>query len=122
MSIRAHLVPNSGLRDEIGQPNELDLRRIRRALLARSRYRYVSPDVLPVLLGYRIVSPCCSRRIDAGGEVIDIALLRFWPGQRRWSLHYKDHGADEWLHYADYGRLHELLEQLNEDENRVFWQ
>jgi len=51
-------------------PNELDRRRIERALGSRKRYRYVSPIVRGVTGGYLVESPCCSRNIDAEGGVI----------------------------------------------------
>lgn len=103
-------------------PNEVDLRRIARALEQRARYRYVSPSVEPVAGGYRVVSPCCSRNIDADGGIIDIARLEFDEASGSWGLFHKDHQHDSWQLYANAGRLGELLTQLNEDPARVFWQ
>lgn len=40
-------------------PNDVDRKRIERAIKTRKRYRYVSPSVLAVSGGYRIESPCC---------------------------------------------------------------
>lgn len=48
----------------IAHPNELDRKRIERALISRKHYRYVLPSVTPVKAGYLIESPCCSRNID----------------------------------------------------------
>ena len=47
-------------------PNDLDRKRIERALKVRKRYRYVTPNVTTTVGGYRIESPCCSRNIDHG--------------------------------------------------------
>jgi hypothetical protein len=61
-----------------GQPAsvvDFTQRRIERALRERARYRYVSPRVLRDADGFRIESPCCSRNVDPGGGVIDIARL-----------------------------------------------
>ena len=57
-------------------PNELDLRRIARAIQGRERYRYVKPHVIAAEAGYLVRSPCCSRNVDPAGGEIDIALLR----------------------------------------------
>jgi hypothetical protein len=106
-----------------GQPNEVDLRRIVRAIEHRKRYRYVTPTVRPVREGYHIQSPCCSRRVDPDGGVVDVALLRFVPGLHEpWHLYRKDHIASRWELFASYGRLDELLAHLNSDPHRLFWQ
>ncbi len=105
------------------QPNELDRRRIVRALVTRKRYRYVSPSVRAVKDGYLIESPCCSRRVDPDGGVIDVARLEYVPGVLHpWSLYRKDHQRGEWELHAKYERLQELLALLNTDPQRVFWQ
>lgn len=105
------------------QPNELDRRRIVRTLVARKRYRYVSPTVRAVQGGYLIESPCCSRRIDPEGGVIDVAFLRFvHDATQPWYLYRKDHERGAWELYATYERLQELLALLNADPDRVFWQ
>ena len=49
--------------------------RLQLALRERVRYRYVKPTVLLEDGCYRVQSPCCSRRIDPNGGLIDIALL-----------------------------------------------
>ena len=56
-------------------PNDLDRKRIERALKSRKRYRYVTPSVTTTIGGYQIESPCCSRNIDRDGGVVDVALL-----------------------------------------------
>jgi len=103
------------------QPNPLDLRRIERALAKRRRYRYVRPAVRWESDGYRIVSPCCSRNIDADGQTIDIARLEYDAARAGWRLYSKDHAAQRWALQAQ-GRLHELLALLNADPQRIFWQ
>src|SRR5660398_21549 len=42
------------------QPNEFDLRRLKRMLEKRDRYRYVTVSITPTISGYLITSPCCS--------------------------------------------------------------
>lgn len=104
------------------QPNELDLRRIVRRLEARVRYRYVAPQVQACAGGYRIASPCCSRNVDAAGGVIDIARIVYDEGARRWQLYYKNHADDTWQFFTDTEQLDQLMDSLNEDPLRVFWQ
>lgn len=104
------------------QPNELDLRRICRLLEKRARYHYVSPSVQPVSRGYRIVSPCCSRNIDQDGGPIDIAWIEFDEGSGTWKLYCKDHVRDAWRVQVRAGRLDQVMQYLNEDPERVFWQ
>lgn len=105
------------------QPNEFDRRRILRSLETRKRYRYVSPTVRPLHNGYLIESPCCSRRIDPEGGVIDVAFVGFvYDAAQPWYLFRKDHERGEWDLYATYERLQELLTLLNIDPDRVFWQ
>lgn len=103
-------------------PNELDLRRIRRALERRVRYRYVEPSVLPHQDGYRIESPCCSRTVDPEGGVIDIALIRWLAGPACWWLYSRDHVHGEWQPELPFDRLADLLELLVTDPDRIFWQ
>ena len=64
-----------------GHPNDLDRKRIERALAKRARYRYVLPRVLPEARGYRIESPCCSRNIDAEGGVILVGDHFAWSSR-----------------------------------------
>ncbi|HUW36153.1 MAG TPA: DUF3024 domain-containing protein [Rhodocyclaceae bacterium] len=102
-------------------PNELDRRRIMRALELRARYRYVSPQLEEEADGFRIVSQCCSRKVDPEGGTIDIARLQYDAQVAVWHLYSKNHATLEWVPQAD-GRLHELLELLRQDPDRVFWQ
>jgi len=104
------------------QPNELDRMRIERSLANRKRYRYVSPKVRVVQDGYLIESPCCSRNIDPEGGIIDVALLQYVPGVCPWRLYRKEHSTTQWELYSRYQRLMELLDQLNTDTHRLFWQ
>lgn len=103
------------------QPNDVDRKRIERALARRERYRYVSPCVRPVTGGYRIESPCCSRNVDPEGGVVDIALLQFVPGACTWQLYRRDHAARHWRLYGSYAALTALLDVLNTDPERQFW-
>ncbi len=103
-------------------PNELDRRRIERALTSRQRYRYVSPTVTAVTGGYLVESPCCSRNIDADGGVIDIALLHHDGRSGTWQLFRKDHKTKAWELHSTHQRLAELTDELNADPRRVFWQ
>jgi hypothetical protein len=104
------------------QPNEFDRKRIERALGNRKRYRYVSPSVHAVSGGYLIKSPCCSRNVDPDGGVIDVALLQYVHGSRPWRIYRKEHSTKEWRLQALYDRLTELLEHLNTDSERLYWQ
>ncbi len=103
-------------------PNEFDLKRIARMLEHRVRYRYVSPVVQPIEEGYLVVSPCCSRNIDAGGGIIDIARIKYDHPKREWRLYHKDHQLAVWVLHSIAATLHELIAGLNEDPSRVFWQ
>ncbi|MDR3391319.1 MAG: DUF3024 domain-containing protein [Sulfuriferula sp.] len=103
-------------------PNEFDQRRIARMLEQRVRYRYVEPEVRAAGDGYQIVSPCCSRNIDASGGTIDIARLEYVAAEGVWRLYHKDHKQGVWRMYAASSLLQMLITQLNEDPSRVFWQ
>jgi hypothetical protein len=111
--------PTSGIP---AHPNELDRKRIERALRSRQRYRYVSPKVVPVTGGYLIESPCCSRNIDAQGGVIDVALLHHDMPSGTWQLFRKDHEEGAWELHSMHQRLASLTDALNVDPERVFWQ
>jgi hypothetical protein len=104
------------------QPNEFDLQRVIRLLEKRVRYRYVTPMVEICDSGYRIQSACCSRNIDAEGGVIDIAWLEFDAATDRWNLYYKNHTSHRWQFHQTAQRLDEVMDCLNEDPARVFWQ
>ncbi|MDQ0505267.1 DUF3024 domain-containing protein [Xanthobacter agilis] len=103
-------------------PNDLDRKRIERTLKARKRYRYVEPRVLGAPDGYRIESACCSRNVDPDGGVVDIALLRFDAEAGTWHLFRKNHEAKSWELDSTHPRLVELLQLLNDDSERKFWQ
>ena len=103
------------------QPNELDLRRIVRALDERARYRYVEPRVQAVDGGYRIVSPCCSRNIDEAGGDIDIARIEYAPAFGEWHLYRKDHQTGGWVLHACLPLIGQALAELCRDPQRVFW-
>jgi hypothetical protein len=105
-------------------PNEVDLKRIARALRSRRRYRYVSPSVHAAPGGYRIDSPCCSRNVDPGGGVIDIALLEHRaeaPDGGPWRLYARDHVAGAWQFCGSHRRLADALDLLCADPERRFW-
>lgn len=104
------------------QPNEFDLWRIGRLLEQRVRYRYVSPEVKPIVGGYLVVSPCCSRNIDASGGTIDIAWLEYAHPEGIWRLYHKDHELGVWRLYSAATALQVLIVCLNQDPSRVFWQ
>ena len=103
-------------------PNDVDLKRIEKALSARTRYRYVSPEVCAEEGGYRIQSPCCSRNIDKDGGVIDIARLEYVDEPPLWRLYRKDHALHEWQLYGEFSALGAVLQLLNRDPDRIFWQ
>jgi hypothetical protein len=96
------------------------------ALEARSRYKYVSPRVLPEGLGWKVVSPNCSRNVDPEGGEIDIAWLV--PTQQpdsgvpgAWLLHARDHAQGCWLLKLRAASLADALDRLVTDEHREFW-
>ncbi|WP_028350587.1 DUF3024 domain-containing protein [Bradyrhizobium murdochi] len=103
-------------------PNELDCKRIERALSSRQRYRYVSPNVKPVRGGYLIESPCCSHNIDKDGGLIDVALVHYDTVNGMWKLFRKNHANGIWEFYSIYYRLTSAIEELNTDPERLFWQ
>lgn len=114
--------PNRTVVGLAAHPNDLDRKRIERALKTRKRYRYVLPSVTAVTGGYRIESPCCSRNIDPEGGVIDVALLLHDVDSGRWQLFRKDHETAKWLLHSTHERLVSLLDRLGEDPERIFWQ
>jgi hypothetical protein len=103
-------------------PNEFYRRRIERALAGRKRYKYVEPKTVAAEGGYRIESPCCSRNIDPEGGVIAVALLTFAPETDRWTLHRYHHANGLWQEDCSFDRLSDLLDHLNTDPERKFWQ
>ncbi|GAB4358772.1 MAG: hypothetical protein Kow0026_19910 [Oricola sp.] len=106
----------------MAQPNEFDHRRIARALELRRRYRYVTPRVLRVEHGYRIEAPCCSRTVDPDGGTVDVALVLFDQARGEWRLFRRDHESRSWELHSVYSGLHHLLDYLNADPERKFWQ
>lgn len=74
---------------------ELDRTRIERALVGRSRYKYVQPRVERQASGWIVSSPNCSRTVDpSGGEIL---IAWFEPdGSGRWRVHARDHAAGAW--------------------------
>jgi len=96
--------------------------RITRALESRQRYRYVTPRILGVENGYRIEAPCCSRTIDPDGGLIDVALILYEGARREWRLFRRDHERKSWELHSCYSSLRYLLEWLNADPEREFWQ
>ena len=102
-------------------PNQVDRKRIERALEQRERYHYVSPHVIPDEdeHGYRVESPCCSRNVEPVGGIIDIALLKYL--KPHWLLYRRDHTYSTWGLHSVVGTLHAALEILLSDDERVFW-
>jgi hypothetical protein len=99
---------------------EIAGRLIERALRNRVRYRYVRPRVLRDDLGWRVVSPCCSRNVDSAGGVIDIALLQP-SGPVGWRLYSRDHAGGAWVPRDESDRIQDLLDAICLDPERVFW-
>lgn len=98
----------------------LDRLRIERALAGRARYRYVKPQVQAEGRGWMIVSPNCSRSIDANGGPIAIAW--FEPlADGRWRLHARDHGHAAWVAKAEAVTLRDALAQVLADTLHEFW-
>lgn len=106
----------------IPHPNEVDRKRIERALISRKHYRYVSPSVTPVKAGYLIGSPCCSRNIDNDGGQIDVALFHYDAVSGIWKLFFKNHARRSWKFYSIFHRLASAIDELNTDPERLFWQ
>ncbi|MHB8253815.1 MAG: DUF3024 domain-containing protein [Acidiferrobacter sp.] len=107
--------------DHPPHPNDVDRRRIERALKDRQRYRYVNPSVQPGPEGYIVRSPCCSRNVDSNGGIIDIAWLRYRARHGVWHLYRRDHSANTWVIQSTQQTLNEALAELNRDHDRVFW-
>lgn len=110
----AVLVPASG------QVHDLMQRRLEQALRERVRYRYVQPHILREDASYRIQSPCCSRKVDPTGGLIDIALLVPHEGNR-WCLCSRDHVNSSWVARFQNESLDTVLDLLCIDSERQFW-
>jgi len=99
---------------------DLVVRRVERALRERVRYRYVKPLVLRAGESYRIQSPCCSRKVDPSGGMIDIALLV--PHEDGyWCLCSRDHVSQTWQARHQDTSLEALLDLLCLDSEHLFW-
>jgi hypothetical protein len=53
---------------------------------------------------------------------VDVAIVQYGQGALPWLLYRKDYSSGEWQLHAKFERLGELLEQLNADPQRAFWQ
>lgn len=102
----------------IPHPNELDRKRIERALISRKH----SPSVTPVKAGYLIESPSCSRNIENDGGQIDVALFHYDAVSGIWKLFFKNHARGSWQFYSIFHRLASAIDELNTDPERLFWQ
>lgn len=102
----------------IPHPNELDRKRIERALISRKH----SPSVTPVKAGYLIESPCCSRNIVNDGGQIDVALFHYDAVSGIWKLFFTNHARGSWKFYSIFHRLASAIVELNTDPERLFWQ
>ncbi len=99
---------------------DLVVRRVEHALKERVRYRYVKPQVLREGESYRIQSPCCSRKIDPSGGMIDIALL-VPHADGHWCLCSRDHANNTWEPRHQDTSLDVLLDLLCVDSEHQFW-
>jgi hypothetical protein len=100
--------------------NEFERKQIERAIDKRKRYRYVRPTVRMVSNGILVESPCCSRRVDEAGGMVDVALLQRLPSGR-WRMYCKDHSTASWKLHTANARLTDLLDSLKNDPDRIFW-
>ncbi len=98
--------------------------RIVRALATRERYRYVKPRVEAMddgdRPGWKVISPNCSRTVDARGGEIDIAWFVQQP-DGRWQLRARDHALGRWRTALDGVTLQDALERVCEDPQREYW-
>jgi hypothetical protein len=106
---------------DLPQLNEFERKQIERAIGRRKRYRYVRPTVRMAPDGILVQSPCCSRRIDPAGGMVDVALLQRLPSGG-WQLYCKDHSTASWKLHTLHARLADLLDSLKNDPDRIFWQ
>ncbi len=114
------MMPAADMSPNGADVHSLAAERIRRALLRRSRYRYVHPRVEAEGAGWKVVSPNCSRSIDRQGGDIDIAWL-VGDGEGGWLLFARDHARDCWDLRRCSRRLPDLLNALVVDRDREFW-
>jgi hypothetical protein len=106
-----------------------DRARIEHALADRARYKYVQPRVEPAGeeegLGWKIVSPNCSRNIARDGGDIAIAWLVpvLVPDlQQRWAVHARDHQQGLWVLKAEALSLDDAMALICADPQREYWQ
>jgi hypothetical protein len=102
----------------------LVLLRITRALARRTRYKYVQPRVVALddgaRAGWQVLSPNCSRTIDASGGEIAIAWL-LQQDDGRWRLHARDHAAGAWRQTAADLSLDAALARVCSDPLGEYW-
>lgn len=110
---RVHLGPRS-------EVVPLERVRIEKALATRERYKYVQPRVEREGAGWKVVSPNCSRTVNADGGEIDIAWL-VPTGTGAWQLHARDHARGTWVPKAQASNLDEALAKLCADVLHEFW-
>jgi hypothetical protein len=103
------------------QLSVFERKQIERAIGKRKRYLYVRPKVRIASEGIVVESPCCSRRIEAAGGMVDIALVQH-ASSGEWRLYRKDHSSAKWELHSLHERLVDLLEPLKDDPEQVFWQ
>ena len=113
-------MPAAAFAPASGQVHDLLQHRLERALRERVRYRYVTPNVLVEGDSYRIQSPCCSRKVDPAGGLIDIALLVPHEGNR-WCLCSRDHASHTWVARFQDETLDAVLDLLCVDSDHQFW-
>ena len=106
---------------DVPEVNEFERKQIERAIGKRKRYRYVRPTVRMVSNGILVASPCCSRRVDEAGGMVDVALLQRLPSGC-WRMYCKDHSTASWKLHTANARLADLLDSLKSDPDRIFWQ
>ncbi len=105
---------------EPGNVLTLDRARIVRALSHRERYKYVRPQVQREGMGWKVLSPNCSRKVDAAGGTIDIAWL-VPVGGGLWLLHARDHQQGSWVLKGWGLSLEQALARLCADPHREYW-
>jgi hypothetical protein len=121
MNASAQYGEAGAMRAAPGHVVALDRTRIERALACRERYKYVKPRVEREGAGWKIVSPNCSRSVNASGGEIDIAW--FVPaGDGRWLLHARDHAQGGWVLKADGLALADAIARVCDDPLREYWQ
>ncbi len=54
--------------------------------------------------------------------MVDVALMLYDADNAKWQLFRKDHAANAWELHSTYDTLHDVLNRLNADPERTFWQ